>query len=62
VSATGDHFLAGVRVVVRVFAGFPVMALTLILVALTLILVAHALIATGKLAYEPRDRAIKRAN
>jgi hypothetical protein len=49
-------------VVVRVFAGFPVMALTLILVALTLILVAHALIATGKLAYEPRDRAIKRAN
>jgi hypothetical protein len=40
---------------VRVFAGFPVMALTLILVA-------HALITTGKLAFEPRDRPIKMAN
>jgi len=49
------HFLAGVRVLVRVFAGFPVMALTLILVA-------HALIATGRLAYQPRDRPIKVAN
>jgi hypothetical protein len=50
-----SHFLAGVRILVRVFAGLPIMFLTLILVG-------HALIATGKLAWEPRDRPTKIAS
>jgi hypothetical protein len=45
------HFLEGVRVLVRVFASFPVMAFTVVLAA-------YWLIATGKLEADRRDRSV----